>query len=72
MYKILLPERGYLQKLAKDVGVTTRTVQYALRFVSEGDQPDLIRERAIKFYGGILIKRPVKFSLKRNGHESGV
>jgi hypothetical protein len=62
MQKIYLPDKGSVTRLAKDVGVTTRTVQYALRFTTWGEQPDLIRKRAMKFYHGVLIERPFKKS----------
>jgi hypothetical protein len=62
MQRILLLERGSLKKLAKDVGVHTRTVQHALKFLTEGEQPDLIRNRALKFYNGVLVERPIKLT----------
>lgn len=65
MHKIYLPERGTLGKLAKDIGVTTRTVQYALKYITEGEQPDLIRERAVKYYNGVIIKRPIRTPMKK-------
>lgn len=55
----ILYERGAIPKIAKRVGVTEQTVRLALRFATEGDQPDLIRKVAIDEYGCMLQKRPV-------------
>lgn len=63
MHKIII-ERGVLTRIAKDIGCSTRTVQNALRFVTEGEQPDLIRDRAINFYSGVLIKKPINIRKK--------
>lgn len=63
MNKIIV-DRGVQTKLAKDIGCSTRSVQNALRFVTEGEQPDLIRIKAIRDYNGVLIKRKSKFNLK--------
>jgi len=59
MHKISIP-RGALPKIANHAGVTTRTVQSALSFATEGEQPDLIRHIAMKYYNGIVVKRPIK------------
>lgn len=55
----ILYERGVIAKLAKRVGVTEATVRLALRFATEGEQPDLIRHIAIKEYGCVLQRKPV-------------
>lgn len=52
MQKILM-KHGTAIKLANEVGVSDKTVRDALRFVTEGEQPDLIRSKAVKNYGGI-------------------
>lgn len=55
----ILYEKGTIPKLAKRFGVTETTVRNALRFTTEGEQPDLIREIAIKEYGCVLNRRPI-------------
>lgn len=65
MQKIIV-DYGVQKKLAKDVGCSTRSVQSALRFVTEGEQPDLIRVKAIRDYNGLLIKKPSRFNMKKH------
>lgn len=48
-------KHGTSIKLAKEMGVSDKTVRDALRFATEGEQPDLIRKKAVKEYGGIPI-----------------
>ena len=55
----ILYERGVIPRIAKRCGVTEATVRLALRFVTEGEQPDLIRQVAIKEFGCVLRKRQV-------------
>lgn len=55
----ILYERGVIRRIAKRFGVTERTVLNALRFVTEGEQPNLIRKVAIKEYGCVLSNKPV-------------
>ena len=55
----ILYERGTVVKLAKRFGVTEATVRLALRFATEGEQPDLIRKLALKEYGCVLRKKPI-------------
>jgi predicted transcriptional regulator len=55
-YKILY-ERGMVTKLASRLGVTEQTVRNALRFATEGEQPDLIREIALKDYGCVIQRK---------------
>ncbi len=54
MQKILM-KHGTSIKLAREMGVSDRTVRDALRFVTEGEQPDLIRKKAVSEYGGVPI-----------------
>lgn len=55
----ILYERGVIPKLAKRFSVTENTVRNALRFTTEGEQPDLIRQIAIKEYGCVISQRPI-------------
>lgn len=55
----ILYEKGVIPQLAKRFNVSENTVRYALRFATEGEQPDLIREIALKEYGCVLNKRPI-------------
>ena len=55
----ILYERGTVVKLAKRFGVTEATVRLALRFATEGEQPDLIRQVALKEYGCVLQRKPI-------------
>lgn len=47
----LLVPYGTIGKLAKDCGVSSNTVSEALRGARNTETQQLIRERAIKFYG---------------------
>lgn len=51
--------RGVIPKLAKYFGVSEHTVRNALRFVTEGEQPEAIRNEALKNYGCALVKKPL-------------
>ena len=64
MQKIIV-DYGVQKKLAKEIGCSTRSIQSALRFVTEGEQPDLIRIKAIRDYKGILIKRENSLNFKK-------
>lgn len=55
----ILYEKGVIPKLAKRFGVTENTVRNALRFTTEGEQPDLIRTIALKEYGCALSQKPI-------------
>lgn len=55
----ILYEKGVVPKLAKRFGVTDNTVRNALRFTTEGDQPDLIRKTALNEYGCAISKKPI-------------
>ena len=62
----ILYERGTVAKLAKRFGVTEATVRLALRFATEGEQPDLIRQVALKEYGCVLQRRPIVIKMKED------
>lgn len=62
----ILYERGVIAKIAKRVGVTEATVRLALRFATEGEQPDLIRQIAINEYGCLLQKKQIVITNKKN------
>lgn len=55
----ILYEKGVIPRIAKRFGVSDNTVRYALRFVTEGEQPDLIRSTALKEYGCVLQTKPI-------------
>ena len=60
LYKArILYEKGVIPKLAKYFGVSEHTVRNALRFVTEGEQPEAIRNEALKNYGCALVKKPL-------------
>ena len=62
----ILYERGTVAKLAKRFGVTEATVRLALRFATEGEQPDLIRQVALREYGCALQRRPIVIKMKED------
>ncbi|MCI5706070.1 MAG: hypothetical protein MR298_01875 [Odoribacter sp.] len=55
----ILYEKGTVQKMAKAMGVSEGTIRNALRFVTEGEQPDKIRKEAIELYGCALVSKPI-------------
>lgn len=55
----ILYEKGVIPRIAKRFSVSDNTVRYALRFATEGEQPDLIRSTAIKEYGCVLQTKPI-------------
>lgn len=55
----ILYEKGVIPRLAKRFGVTDQTVRNAFRFATDGEQPELIRQVAIKEYGCALSKKPI-------------
>lgn len=55
----ILYEKGVIPKLARHFGVTEHTVRNALRFVTDGEQPEAIRKEALKNYGCALVKKPL-------------
>lgn len=67
----ILYERGVIPRIAKRVGVTEATVRLALRFVTEGEQPDLIRKVAINEYGCVLQRKPIPLSKLKAGETRG-
>lgn len=65
IYKhVILYERGTVQKLALRFKVSDKTVTNALKFITEGEQPDMIREVALKEYGCVLKRRPANLESK--------
>ena len=55
----ILYDKGVIQKLAKHFNVSDHTVRNALRFVTEGEQPDAIRKEALKYYCCVMTKKPI-------------
>ena len=55
MEKILV-EYGKIKKIASDCGVSVPTVRYALRGAIDTDLSRMIRNRAVKFFGGVIKK----------------
>lgn len=53
--EIIVPH-GAIKKIAQDTAVAEPTVRYALRGITDSVNADLIRQRAIKFYGGVIAK----------------
>lgn len=64
-YRILY-EKGVIAKLSKRFNVTEQTIRAALRFATEGEQPDLIRNIAVKEYGCVLTKKPIKVHMVKS------
>lgn len=62
--QILYP-KGVISALAADFSVTPATVRNALRFSTVGEQPDLIREKAIKDYNCVISNVPLKYNKKK-------
>lgn len=56
----ILYEKGVISKLAKRFNVSDHTIRNALRFSTEGEQPDLIRKTALEEYGCVLSKKPIQ------------
>ena len=59
----ILYEKGVIPRLATRFSVSEQTVRSALRFATEGEQPDLIRAIAIKEYGCMISKKPMAKSI---------
>ena len=59
----ILYEKGVITQLAKPFNVSENTVRYALRFGTEGEQPDLIRKVALEEYGCALSQ--IQLTIKR-------
>lgn len=51
--RIIVPT-GNVKRIAKAVGVSDQAVRNALRFITEGEQPDRIRREAMENYGGAI------------------
>lgn len=55
--KRIYVKHGMTTKIAEMFGVTGQTVRNALRGATEGEQPDRIREEALKL-GGFYAQKP--------------
>lgn len=60
----ILVERGMVQNLARLFETTPQTVRNALRYCTEGELPDRIRDEA-KRQGGVEIKRSMRTGLSQ-------
>lgn len=54
--EIIVPH-GAIKKIARDTSFSELTVRYALRGVTDTENANLIRKRAIEFYGGLTAKQ---------------
>lgn len=61
--KQILVARGEVQRIAKLFGVSGQTIRNALKFTTEGDDPDRYRTEAIKG-GGKVTGRPIKLPVR--------
>lgn len=61
--KKILVDRGEVQRIAKLFEVSEQTIRNALKFITEGEEPDRYRTEAIKG-GGAIITRKVKIPQK--------
>lgn len=57
--EIIVPH-GAIKKIAADTGTSVVSVRYALRGVSDTENTNLIRSKALKFYGGVLSNVEVR------------
>lgn len=55
----ILYEKGVISRLAVRFNVSEHTIRNALRFTTEGEQPDLIRKVALDEYGCALSRKPI-------------
>lgn len=53
--RIVYP-RGTVKELAKRFGVCENTVRYALKFLTDGEQPEAIRKMAVEEYGAAVSR----------------
>lgn len=51
--RIIVPT-GNVKRIAAEIGVSGQAVRNALRFITEGEQPDRIRKEALENYGGAV------------------
>ena len=51
--KILVPH-GAIKIIAADTGTSAVSVRAALKGITDSRNADLVRERALRFYGGVL------------------
>lgn len=52
----IITPHGSIKKIAKDTSLSELTVRLALRGITDTANADLIRQRALKFYGGVIAK----------------
>ena len=50
---ILVPH-GAIKRIAADTGTSAVSVRAALKGITDSRNADLVRERALRFYGGVL------------------
>ena len=51
--KILVPH-GAIKRIAADTGTSAVSVRAALKGITDSGNAELVRERALRFYGGVL------------------
>lgn len=51
--RIVVP-MGNVKRIAEALGVSDQAVRNALRYITQGEQPDRIRKEALKNYGGAV------------------
>lgn len=61
--KQILVARGEVQRIAALFEVSDQTIRNALKFITEGEEPDRYRKEAIKG-GGKITGRPIKLPTK--------
>lgn len=52
MARKILVAHGVVEKIAKDLGFSSKTVSISLKGLDETDNQKLIRKKAMEFYGG--------------------
>lgn len=52
----IIAPHGAVSKIAKDTGFSVPTVRYALRGMTNSCNSEVIRKRAIEFYGCVYAK----------------
>ena len=65
MKKIVI-DSDFIKEIANHMRCSDQTVRLALRFITSGEQPDKIREMAIKKYFGVVIEKQDKSLIKLN------
>lgn len=56
----IIVDRGVVKRLSYEIGCSERTVRDALRFCTDGQQPNLIRLKAVRDYGGVVIRKKLR------------